>query len=283
MKTPKLTQERVKELFDYCEETGTLTRKHRRGKWGKGDPVGCLRDCGLVTEIDRYKYTVHDLIWLWHYGENASSSVIHIDGDVLNNRIANLALCLKYYKISVITQEDVRYLFNYDKESGKLTRRIPACRGSNQHKSGMVGEEVGTQSLGYLHTSIGKKIYKVHRLIWLWVEGYLPENQIDHINRDSLDNRWCNLREVSQQCNVRNTGNFSHNKSGVKGVHLRRSGGLGASIKMGGKSYNIGYHGDDFVEAVAYRLAAEQCLDWEGCDSSSPAYQYMQKFIKGEL
>lgn len=33
----------------------------------------------------------------------------------------------------------------------------------------------------------------------------------------------------------------------------------------------------DFGEAVAYRLAVEQCLGWENCDSSSPAYQHIQR------
>ncbi len=42
----------------------------------------------------------------------------------------------------------------------------------------------------------------------------------------------------------------------------------------------VGRH-KDFTEAVAHRLAAEQALDWSGCDSSSPAYQYMQNYIEG--
>lgn len=37
---------------------------------------------------------------------------------------------------------------------------------------------------------------------------------------------------------------------------------------------------DDFTEAVAHRLAAEQCLDWDGCDSTSPAYLYMKEYLK---
>jgi len=32
------------------------------------------------------------------------------------------------------------------------------------------------------------------------------------------------------------------------------------------------------VEAVAHRLAGEQALEWEGCDSSSDAYKYIQAY-----
>ena len=39
----------------------------------------------------------------------------------------------------------------------------------------------------------------------------------------------------------------------------------------------------DLTEAVAHRLAAEQSMNWAGCESSSSAYLYMQKYLKGDL
>ena len=50
------------------------------------------------------------------------------------------------------------------------------------------------------------------------MEGYLPENDVDHINRIRDDNRWCNLRHVSRVCNIRNRDKFKNNTSGVTGV-----------------------------------------------------------------
>ena len=35
-------------------------------------------------------------------------------------------------------------------------------------------------------------------------------------------------------------------------------------------------------DAVCARLAAEQCLNWEGCDSNSSAYQFVKKYILGD-
>ena len=49
-----------------------------------------------------------------------------------------------------------------------------------------------------------------------------------------------------------------------------------AHIRIMKKYYNLGRYAD-FDEAVLARLATEQCLGWEGCDSSSPAYQYAKK------
>lgn len=48
---------------------------------------------------------------------------------------------------------------------------------------------------------------------------------------------------------------------------------------IGGKQIHIKtVH--DFTEAVAHRLAAEQCLGYNSCDNQSSAYLYMQKYLK---
>ncbi len=68
-----------------------------------------------------------------------------------------------------------------------------------------------------------------------------------------------------------------------EGNLIRRIGGqIGkwrACIKLNGSTMHIGRF-TDFSEAVLHRFAAEQCLGWEGCDSSSPAYQYVKTIIK---
>ena len=175
-----------------------------------------------------------------------------------------------------ILHEELKLLLDYDPNSGLFYWK------NNQSKKCRKGTVAGSLNpSGYIKITINRISFYAHRLAWLFYYGYLPEKSIDHIDRNRSNNRIDNLREVSQSCNTRNTGNFSHNSSGVKGVRydsVRNK--WRVEIKV--NSVNIFlYRTSDFEEAVLHRLAAEQCLNWEGCDSSSPAYNYYNTFIRG--
>ena len=71
---------------------------------------------------------------------------------------------------------------------------------------------------GYITIGLNKKHYLAHRLAWLYEFGYFPNQQIDHINRIKNDNRICNLRDVNNAINQRNTNIRKTNKSGYKGI-----------------------------------------------------------------
>jgi len=172
----------------------------------------------------------------------------------------------------MIKQKELRRILHYDAKRGVWKWRV--SRGT-AGKGSIAGS---ANSHGYRSIKINGKLYKSYRLAWFYICGYFPEHDVDHINRVRDDDRWCNLREVSRTCNLRNTGNPCINTSGVKGVDwVKRAGKWRARIKGNGKSKSLGYHAD-FAEAVAHRLAAEQCLDWEGCDSSSPAFRHMEEY-----
>lgn len=172
-----------------------------------------------------------------------------------------------------ITQEELHKLFTYDKQTGFFEWKI-------RPRKLKPGDRAGCKnSKGYIQIIINKARYKAHRLAWLYVYGYFPENEIDHINRVRHDNRIDNLREVSRSCNVRNIGNPCHNTSGVKGVVWHgQNKKWRAQISIKNRCIYIGTF-DDFGEAVFARLAAEQCLGWSGCDLSSPAFRYAQKCL----
>ena len=107
--------------------------------------------------------------------------------------------------------------------------------------------------------------------------GYLPEHDIDHISRDRQDNHIENLRHVSRQCNLRNASMRTDNTSGVTGVSWNKKlDKWNAQIFVNGKRFFLGNH-EDFEEAVAHRLAAEQCLNWSDCHSETPAAKYMRR------
>jgi len=175
-----------------------------------------------------------------------------------------------------LTQARLKELFHYNSETGIFTRRIKTNR------SITIGSIAGYKTpINYIQITINKKIYFAHRLAWFYIYGYFPENGIDHINKNKSDNRIKNLRVVSNQCNMRNTGNPKNNTSGIKGVCWDKRGKQWQSqIKMNQKSCFLGIY-KSFINAVCARLAGEQSLNWSGCDSNSPAYKFVQKNIQG--
>lgn len=110
----------------------------------------------------------------------------------------------------MLTQERVRELFEY-REDGCLIRRVAK---SNTKVGDVAGNLRGD---GYLQVTIDRQGYLLHRTVFLYHHGYLPENDLDHIDQDRTNNRIENLREVSRACNLRNTSNRCTNTSGVKG------------------------------------------------------------------
>jgi len=171
-----------------------------------------------------------------------------------------------------LTYKKARFYFKYDLLTGKVFWKVsPANRVQ-------IGDEVGwVGKRGYREVHVCGVRYYVHRVVWLLCYGYFPENGIDHIDRNPTNNRIENLREVSQQCNLRNYGNPSDNTSGVKGVcWVKGRKRWAVSITVLGQTYHIGSH-KSFDEAVLFRLAAEQCLDWSDCSCQSPAYKYAKE------
>ena len=174
-----------------------------------------------------------------------------------------------------LNQEIVRELFDYDADVGKLSwKKLTPLR---EKKGGVVGYK---HCMGYQAVSILGEEYLVHRIIWLWNYGYMPEHVIDHIDKDKQNNKLNNLREVTTQCNIRNSKLCKKNTSGVKGVSWYGRDNVWVSyIKVSRGVKSLGRY-KDFVDAVAARLAGEQALDWDGCDSTSPAYLYMKNYVK---
>lgn len=175
----------------------------------------------------------------------------------------------------MLTQKRLKELIHYDPETGIFTAKTNV---NSRRKKGEVVGHVG--SGGYIIIGINYVEYRAHRLAFLYMHGYLPESFVDHIDRDRANNVWLNLREVSQQCNLRNTANSKRNTSGCKGVSWHKNNSSWcATITVNFKSFRVGCS-VDFIEAICHRLAAEQCLGWADCDSSSPAFQYIQRYLE---
>lgn len=95
------------------------------------------------------------------------------------------------------------------------------------YSNGMIyrkGKRVGKgiNNHGYHVYTYKGKTYMVHRIVSYIHHGAWPKHQLDHINRDQLDNRIENLRDVRQTVNMRN-------RNGIKGYRKK------------GKRYQAGY------------------------------------------
>jgi hypothetical protein len=99
-KTGELTAERLREVFDYDPLTGVFTRKQQRTKYGTKVAVaqwktdrnaGCVGSGGYrLVAVDGKAYRGHRLAWLYVHGNWPEKFIDHINGDRVDNRIANL-------------------------------------------------------------------------------------------------------------------------------------------------------------------------------------------------
>jgi len=112
-----------------------------------------------------------------------------------------------------LTQEFVKELFIHS-DDGVLRRNK---RTSNRI---MVGAQAGSlKPSGYIQVRVFGKMVLAHRLVWLYHYGYMPSEQIDHINGIRHDNRISNLRLATNKQNCQNTKQARvNNKSGFLGV-----------------------------------------------------------------
>lgn len=100
----------------------------------------------------------------------------------------------------------------------------------------------------------GKTIY-MHQCI-LWCPNGMT---VDHINGNGLDNRRSNLRIATNAQNARNQGLSKNNKSGYKGVILKKeTGRWRARIRVDFKIIHLGYFSTSEEAAEAYNEAANK-------------------------
>jgi len=120
-----------------------------------------------------------------------------------------------------LTQEQVKNLFDY--RDGALYWK---ARPREDFKSELAflqwnpkhtGKKAGCYSGAYVTVAINKTHYQLHRIIFLWHHGYLPEI-VDHADCNPKNNNIENLREATKADNQRNAGMYAHNTSGYKGV-----------------------------------------------------------------
>jgi hypothetical protein len=145
-------------------------------------------------------------------------------------------------------------VLRYESETGDLIWLV------DKHKYKCKGKVAGFVSKddGYRRICIDTVHFLAHRLVWFYVMGSWPAHFLDHKDMDRSNNRFGNLREVTNKQNMENKHTQSNCTSGFMGVTWdKRRSKWYAHIKTDGIMRNLGFF-HDFNEAKAARLAAER-------------------------
>lgn len=150
----------------------------------------------------------------------------------------------------MITQDKAREYFRYDPISGELIHN------RNAPPKAKKGDKAGSISkTGYRYISIQGKLYKAHQIIWVIQTGFPPEGDIDHIDRNRLNNSWENLRECSRSQNLINQGKKPNSKQKFKGVVSRGNSHL-VRLRVNGIQKYFGSYASAEEAARVYDLKA---------------------------
>jgi hypothetical protein len=116
--------------------------------------------------------------------------------------------------VNKITVERLKEVYSYDEKTGMFSHRSPS-RKSRGFKS---------DSPNYRVIKVDGVSLYAHRAAWAYMTGSWPKEYIDHIDGDHLNNKFENLRDVSQSANMLNLkGASKKNKaSGLLGVFRNR-------------------------------------------------------------
>ena len=140
---------------------------------------------------------------------------------------------------------DVKVLlkrYYYDPETGLV-------------KSKRTGRLISCKVRGYLVTGInGMTSVGLHRIIWKMMTGVDPVGKVvDHINGNTLDNRWSNLRLVTSEQNRLNTRGLGITKHGTNRWR--------SQISVDGQSRYIGVYDCPLIARIAYE---DKCRELRG-------------------
>lgn len=159
-----------------------------------------------------------------------------------------------------ISHQELVDLVTYESETGLMRWKKRISR------KGKVCVVIGSRKAGRnrLQAKIHGTVYSLHRLVWFYVHGEWPSEEIDHINGNAADNRIENLRVVSRRVNQENLRIAKRNSSTrLLGVSPARGGKFRAAIRAKGVFHHLG-HFDTAEEAHNAYLEAKRRLH-EGC------------------
>lgn len=186
----------------------------------------------------------------------------------------NKIYCCDEHKYNLIIYDDIYHENYYNRRNEILYRDDNICKLATYDINGNISAEFiidtfnlekvqkylwranvryGSDSATYISKGKGDdgKYDSLHR--------YLTDYKfkiVDHVNKNPLDNRMCNLREATNQSNSYNSSVGKNNNTGVIGVHYDKTRDKWkCTIKINYKSKAIRF--ESFDDAVKQRLILE--------------------------
>lgn len=153
-------------------------------------------------------------------------------------------------RIETLQHRTLLELLTYDPTTGNFTWLVTKSRSA---KSGQIAGSL--EGRGYWTIMINRRYYKAHRLAWFYMTGVWPDEEMDHINMNKLDNRFENIRPVTRAQNQWNREVRKDTQSGIKGVQFsKQKNKWHVCIKANGKRIHVGF----FASLEDARFAREQ-------------------------
>jgi hypothetical protein len=164
----------------------------------------------------------------------------------------------------MITQSELKQILHYDLDTGLFTWLVDKSRAI---KAGTVAKNLNQK--GYCRIKINGQEYLAHRLAWLYVNGVMPKDGIDHINNIKTDNKITNLREATHSQNMRNRLLTVRNNTGYKGVSFcKRAKKFKVGITFNNKQIHLGYFSDAKSASLAYESYGKKLHGEFYCDGN---------------
>lgn len=155
----------------------------------------------------------------------------------------------------MLTQQRLKELLHYNPETGVFTWKV--WRGDKAKVGTVAGRQAHPRK--QIQIRVDNVQHGAHRLAWLYMTGCWPKQYIDHINRNSLDNRFKNLREATPSQNEYNTAAHKDSTHKIKGVTLDKlSKTWFARIQIEGRRIYLGHFKTAIDAGVAYEQAAKK-------------------------
>jgi len=142
----------------------------------------------------------------------------------------------------MLSQQVLREWFDY-RDGNLHWIESPGRRVKAGSKAGRIWTNKGGKQ--YILITFKGKTYKAHRFIFAW-HGYPlePNQEIDHIDGNGLNNDIHNLRACTTKENLENRkGANKNSKTGIRGVSLHKNRNKWqACIQHNGKQIHLGYY-----------------------------------------